>query len=198
MYQLMNRREAVRKVTFLLGGAITATSLGVFTKGCIPIGGEKEVRFNDSHEATLSEIADSIIPDTGVPGAKAAGVGPFIIMMMKDCYLQEVQKVFIDGLEKVEKESASRFNRSFITLSRTEREGVLEELKKEAEIQQETNISEDIKDAPPHFFQLAVELTYLGYFTSEIGATQALNYVHIPGRYEGCVPLKAGQKAWAV
>lgn len=194
----MNRREAVRKVTFLLGGAITATSLSVFTKGCIPIGGEKEVRFNGSHEATLSEIADTIIPDTGVPGAKAAGVGPFIIMMMKDCYPQEVQKVFIDGLEKVEKDSASRFNRSFITLSRTEREGVLEELKKEAKIQQETNISEGIKDAPPHFFQLATELTYLGYFTSEIGATQALNYVHIPGKYEGCVPLKAGQKAWAV
>jgi len=194
----MNRREAVRNVTFLLGGAITATSLGVFTKGCIPIGGEKEVRFTDSHEATLTEIADTIIPDSDIPGAKAAGVGSFIVMMMKDCYTQDVQKIFIEGLEKVDKISASIFNKSFIALTNIEREGVLEELRNEAKIQKEKNISESIKDAPPHFFQLATELTYLGYYSSEIGATQALNYIHIPGTYDGCVALKSGQRAWAI
>ncbi|HAK76772.1 MAG TPA: twin-arginine translocation pathway signal, partial [Runella sp.] len=42
------------------------------------------------------------------------------------------------------------------------------------------------------------ELTVTGYFTSEIGATKALEYLPIPGRFEGCVPLKPGQKAWAL
>jgi hypothetical protein len=41
------------------------------------------------------------------------------------------------------------------------------------------------------------ELTCLGYYTSEIGATKALKYVHIPGKYEACIPLQPGQKAWA-
>jgi hypothetical protein len=47
------------------------------------------------------------------------------------------------------------------------------------------------------FFTLVKELTILGYFSSEIGCTQALAYVQIPGRYEGVVKLKEGQKAWA-
>lgn len=47
------------------------------------------------------------------------------------------------------------------------------------------------------FFTLVKELTILGYFSSEIGCTQALSYVQIPGRYEGVVKLKDGQKAWA-
>ncbi|MEO6916605.1 MAG: gluconate 2-dehydrogenase subunit 3 family protein, partial [Chitinophagaceae bacterium] len=50
----------------------------------------------------------------------------------------------------------------------------------------------------PNFFQLAKELTMLGYFTSEIGAKQALAYVAVPGRYEGCTPIKPQQKAWAL
>jgi hypothetical protein len=41
------------------------------------------------------------------------------------------------------------------------------------------------------------ELTLWGFFSSEIGATQALRYVAIPGRYEGCIPYKKGDKAWA-
>ncbi|GAB4032756.1 gluconate 2-dehydrogenase subunit 3 family protein [Spirosoma jeollabukense] len=54
------------------------------------------------------------------------------------------------------------------------------------------------KNAPlTPFFKLVKELTILGYFSSEIGCTQALAYVPIPGRYEGVVKLKDGQKAWA-
>ena len=41
------------------------------------------------------------------------------------------------------------------------------------------------------------QLTLWGYFSSEIGATQALRYVAIPGKYEGCIPYKKGDKAWA-
>ena len=42
------------------------------------------------------------------------------------------------------------------------------------------------------------ELTLLGYFTSEIGATKALSYVESPGKYEGNYPYKKGDKAWAI
>jgi hypothetical protein len=42
------------------------------------------------------------------------------------------------------------------------------------------------------------ELTLLGYFTSEVGATKALRYVPIPGRFDGCIPYKKGDKAWAL
>jgi hypothetical protein len=53
------------------------------------------------------------------------------------------------------------------------------------------------KDDPSHYFRMMKELTLLGYFTSKEGATMALRYKAVPGRYDGNVPYKKGDKAWA-
>ena len=42
------------------------------------------------------------------------------------------------------------------------------------------------------------QMTVWGYFSSEVGATQALRYVPVPGRFEGCIPYNEGEKAWAL
>jgi hypothetical protein len=42
------------------------------------------------------------------------------------------------------------------------------------------------------------QLTIWGYFTSEPGATKALRYVAVPGKYDGNFPYKKGDKAWAL
>ena len=49
----------------------------------------------------------------------------------------------------------------------------------------------------PSFFTIARDLTILGYYSSEIGCTQAREYLAIPGKYDGSAPLEPGQKAWA-
>jgi hypothetical protein len=51
-------------------------------------------------------------------------------------------------------------------------------------------------DPPRHYFRMMKELALLGYFTSEIGGTQALRYIESPGRYDPCIPYTAGEKAW--
>ena len=187
----MDRREAISRVTLLLGGALTTSGLGAFAD-VLRLEGPGALQINSlaSSETLIAEIADTFIPDSkGVPGAKAAGLGPFIVMMMQDCYTPDVQMHFQEGLAKVEEVSKNRFQRSFIRLTLKEREELFGIFKAEAE----TNAG----ISPSHFFQLMADLTYLGYYTSEIGATQALRYVHIPGKYEACVPLEPGQKAWA-
>ena len=189
----MNRREAVKRVTFLLGGALTISGSGVFAGVLvadrkIPI----DAKSIAAQEALIAEIADTIIPDSkGVPGAKAAGIGPFIVMMLNDCYTADIQKNFADGLMKVDEVSQGRFMKSFTALTLGEREEIFKIFKAEAEVQKAAGT------AISNFFPLMYELTCLGYFTSEIGATKALRYVHIPGKYEGCIPLQPGQKAWA-
>jgi hypothetical protein len=50
---------------------------------------------------------------------------------------------------------------------------------------------------PPHYFRMIKELTLLGYFTSEIGYTQAMRYVETPGRFDPCIPYRIGDKLWA-
>jgi hypothetical protein len=189
----MNRREAVRRATFLLGGAITFSGFGAFAEVLNPVlVNDTESKSIASQESLIAEIADTIIPDNkGVPGAKAAGLGPFIVMMMQDCYTADVQKHFADGLMKVDEVSKGKYNKSFTSLTLKEREEIFKIFKAEAQSQIKAG------STPSHFFQLIYELTCLGYYTSEIGATQALRYVHIPGRYEACIPLQPGQKAWA-
>ena len=186
----MNRREAVRRATFLLGGAITFSGFG----GCDMLNQVfvSDIESITSQESLIAEIADTLIPDNnGVPGAKAAGLGPFIVLMMKDCYTADIQKQFADGLKKVDEVSKGKYNKLFISLTLKEREEIFKLFKAEAQAQITT------KESPSQFFPLIYELTCLGYYTSEIGATKALRYVHVPGRYDACIPLQPGQKAWA-
>jgi gluconate 2-dehydrogenase gamma chain len=48
------------------------------------------------------------------------------------------------------------------------------------------------------FFRTMKELTLLGYYTSQPGATQELRYAPIPGRFDGCVPFATVGRAWSV
>jgi hypothetical protein len=50
---------------------------------------------------------------------------------------------------------------------------------------------------PPHYFRMMKELALLGFFTSEIGCTQAQRYVESPGRFDPCIPYVPGEPAWA-
>lgn len=195
----MNRREAVSRAAFLLGGAITFNSLGAFAEGIMPTDNLPfDAKLLNNEEDLVAEIADTFIPDRkDVPGAKAAGVGPFIVMMIQDCYTKDMQIHFANGLKKIEEVSQAKYQKSFKVLNLAERESIFQLFKAEAEAVKKNRATSSGAIAPPHFFQLVSELTYLGYYTSEIGATKALRYVHIPGRYEACIPLQPGQKAWA-
>ena len=219
----MDRREAVKSVAFLMGGALSATTIGVFLDSCNSPSPNKGANlFSADQDLMITEISDIIIPSTKTPGAKAAGVGPFISMMIKECYPEEVQKVFVKGLEDLEDRSKKEFSNSFLKISVKERQQLLGKLRDETVAGQKADgdaerktkdssvtqksAKEDIskpmaaklKDtAKPYFFAIARDLTLLGYFTSEIGASQALEYVHIPGRYDGCVDLKPGQRVYS-
>jgi hypothetical protein len=143
--------------------------------------------------AFLDEVAETIIPTTDTPGAKAAKVGAFMNTMVTDCYEEKDQKIFMDGMAKIDESSKKSNGNSFIKSTAEQRTALLNELNKELKKYNESKKEED----PIHYFGMMKQLTLLGYFTSEIGATQALRYIAIPGKYEGCVPYKKGDKAWA-
>lgn len=213
----MDRREAVRNMAFLMGGALSATTIGVFLDSCnSPSTKTSGSLFDDNQLKLITEVADVIIPTTSSPGAKAAGVGPFIALMIKDCYPEDAQKAFVKGLDALEVQSKDQFKKSFLEISPAERTQLLSKLRedtiaatkaeqevlnKQADAQAPKGFAAILpKDKPktePRFFSIIRDLTLLGYFTSEIGATKAMAYVDIPGRYDGCVDLKPGQKVWA-
>ncbi len=184
----MERREALKRVAYLMGGAISATTMGVLFESFTVLDKSKMVNFSVTDEAILAEFAEIIIPTTAVcPGAKAAGLGALIPKIIKDCYPSDLQELFATGLKEMDDKCFKSYGKNFTTLSETERNQIVSELRDEA-------IANKRKAS---FFVIARDLTILGYYSSEIGCTQARDYVAIPGRYDGCAPLEAGQKAWA-
>ncbi len=186
----MNRREAVQHISLLLGGTIVGSTF--FLNGCkteTKSGNE----FSNEDVAFLDEVSDTILPPTKTPGAKAAGVGQFMTVMVNDCYEPENQKIFHEGINKLNDAADKKYNSVFVKLSPEQRHEFLVELDKEQNDYMKNKKSED----PSHYFRMMKELTLLGYFTSEIGCTQAMRYIETPGRYDGCVPYAKGDKAWA-
>lgn len=163
----------------MMGGVLSAQlTAGVMgqvlnTGASVPVAAEQQ--------KLLAEVAEIIIPSTDTPGAKAAGVEQFIIRVMRDCYQREEQEKFYAGLAKLDAESRTSHGKGFAELDEAKKNGML---KKAAENNRA-------------FFKLMKQLTVVGYFTSEIGATKALEYLPIPGRFEGDVPMHPGQKTWA-
>ncbi len=176
----MDRREAIQRVTLMLGGVISAPLLAGAMGRVINEG--DSVAFTANQEALIAEVADIIIPTTDTPGAKAAGVEKFIVRVMRDCYEKPDQDKFYEGLSKLDADSKLKFKKSFTELS-TQQKNVM--------VGDATVYNRD-------FFSRIRELTITGYFISEIGATQALAYVPIPGRFDGCIPLEKDQKTWAL
>lgn len=191
----MNRREAIRNVALLLGTAISASTLSAL-EGCNPKAPENYALKAQETKNILAEIAETIIPETSTPGAKAAKVDEFIVTMLNDCYKAEDQKIVLDGLKKIDEASEKQFKKPFTDLSAEQKTTVLTAIDKE---RVDYNKRDNKKEGDPtHYFQILKELTLTGYFTSEPGATKALRYVAVPGKYEGCIPYKKGDKAWAV
>ena len=51
--------------------------------------------------------------------------------------------------------------------------------------------------SPLPFFALMKELTLVGYYTSEIGGSEELQYLMLPGRYDGDVALDDVGRAYS-
>jgi hypothetical protein len=193
---MIDRREAIRRVSLLLGGVALASEtalLGACRPRTVALATPEATLFGRQEIALLDEIAETILPETDTPGAKAAQVGAYMAVIVTDCYAPRDQQVFRDGLATVDRLARERYGREFLDATPAERLALAEELDRE----QKTYTDNRQRGAPPHFFRLMKELTLSGYFTSELGMTRALRYVEAPGRYDPCVPYQPGETIWA-
>lgn len=187
---MMNRRDAIARVAVIMGGTVLGAE--AFLSGCTtaPTG----LKFSKQDIAFLNEVAETILPTTKTPGAKAAKVGEFMSVMVTDCYDQANQLIFTQGIQTLNtKYAVAAVGKSFMDASPEQRHQILVSLDEEAKAYKKSKKP----DQPKHYFTMMKELTLTGYFTSEIGATQALRYIAVPGKFEGCVPYAKGDKAWA-
>ena len=187
----LNRREAIARLAVLMGGVVIGAE--AFLRG-EPLAGKPAGRkFSDDDRALLDEIGETIIPTPSTPGAKATGIGAFMITMVNDCYDLPHHAAFQAGLLEIDQAAAAKFGKSFREASPEQRTALLNEL----DAAQKARHEQKAPAEPAHYFRLMKQLTILGYFTSEIGATQTLRYVETPGAYRSD-PYQKGDRAWYV
>jgi hypothetical protein len=195
----LTRREAIKRMAILMGASVVGPQLLAKNFGLAT-----PLDFSAADIALLDEIGETIIPATHIPGAKAAGIGPFIAMMVADCYTAPAQAAIKEGLARFPTDYRARHGEDFLTGKPENRTAFLNALDSEqrkhtsaARRKTEGNRAAEADETPPHYFRVIRELTILGYFTSEIGQTKALRYLEVPGRFDGNVPYKKGDE-WFV
>ena len=173
----------------------------------------------------VATIAEHIIPATETPGARGVGVPAFVDTMLAEYYTPAEREELIAGLAAIDARARRADGRPFLELREREQKALLEALDRESfapRTNQEAVANRasretergggglvspgsdtshtgraEPRDSAASFFRTLKELTILGYYTSQAGATKELRYVQVPGRYEGCVPFaKIGQE-WA-
>jgi hypothetical protein len=244
----IDRREAIRRVTALLGGTALVGGTNLLAACEKAQGPARDTAaaamqaFTPQDVAYLDEVAETILPATKTPGAKAAKTGAFMALMVTDAYSPADQRIFRDGMRTLDESAQQAYKTSFVNATPEQRLALLTRYDREAKQhmdaidaavrakkglppipaapteaapgkQGEAYLSDQRQenapasranpasaisgDSPRHFFRMMKELALLGYFTSEIGYTQAMRYEETPGKWEPCLPYAPGEKTWA-
>lgn len=186
----MNRRELLKMVAAATGGVVIGGEF--FLTGCKNPEAEvgTSATFTESDIAFLDEIAETIFPKTSTPGAKDAKVGQFMTVIVNDCYEKKDQDAFRAGMKTLDEACKKMHGHGFMKASPEHRKELLVSLDKERADYQKSKSKED----PNHYFQYFKQLTIMGFFTSKEGREGATNYQPVPGKYQGDVPYKKGDK----
>jgi len=188
----VSRRAAIKQLALACGLVLSASSLSALAAGVTPptdLTRSKKTLLNSDQLTLLRELGEIIIPTTDTPGAIAAGVHDFINHFVVYCASAEEQQHLVAGLQRIDESAKTRFSTPFLSASKTQQIELLTNMEQAA-----NGFTADDRKL---FKQLKALVTF-GYYTSEIGATQELAYLAIPGGYKGNFKFKQVGKAWAL
>lgn len=198
----MQRREVIR---LLLGtAALPLLPRDVFAllsqvHGQLPAAPALKT-LNPHQDATVTTIAEWIIPQTETPGAKAVRVNEFIDLILTEWYDDEDRTKFLAGLTNVDTQSRDLFGKDFVDCPSVQQKQLLTALDEELTEMRQAEIYSSHRrrravSPDKSFFYAMKQLTLVGYFTSEEGAKQALHYEVIPSQHSQCSPLEEEEAA---
>jgi hypothetical protein len=190
--EMMQRRELLRRVAWMLGSAVSAPAALAVLQGCSAKDpGVSATAFRPkfltapSQMNVVTEIADIIIPKTETSGALDAGVPAFIDLVLADVYPKDAQERFTSGLVEFAAAAVAAASKPFLEQPQAARI---------AFVRQSLEKALDGERDPKPFILMARELTLLGFFSSRVGITENMEYVAVPTAYHGCVPLSQMKK----
>lgn len=203
----MQRRDLLKLITVATGAALTGLPALAYEK--LPPVPLEETGFSKEDVQFLNDVGEVILPATDTPGAKDANVGQIMAVLVADCYTKEQQALFKKAMSEIEARANKQHSKPFMLLTAEQKYALISELDTEAlaynrqndmagvEVTKPSRREPDSTLPLPHPYSLIKQLVLFSFFTSEVGATKVLRYVAIPGRYDGNMPYKKGDRAWA-
>lgn len=182
-HQTLNRRTLLLGAVLLVGGAVALTRFG---RGESRRPGAAGAGLDAEQFALLEQVCEVMIPTTDTPGAIVAGVPEFVRQMIAEWGTVESRIQIAGVLEDIEKLAWSRFGAAFLALPPERRLQVMAAFDEERVGRQD-----------PAYGKFKY-LVLVGYYQSEIGATQELRFELVPGAWRSCVPLSEIGRASAV
>ncbi len=200
----LRRRDFLMQLALAAGGTLSSgCTRFLASRGPGPTPPASRSVLSRDERETVAIAAELVIPTTDTPGARAAGVPEFIDMMLADWFDDGERASFRAGLARLDALARERSGASFAAAGEAVQTALLGELEGEALAVPPgsgpslmRNMSPQ-RAVPPVFFTALKELVLVGYYTSEIGASQELAYEPISDAYRGCIPLARVGRAWA-
>ena len=192
----MERRELMKMMAASMGGTIALPD-SAFAKMGEPFDPAELTFFRPGQRAQVALIAEAIIPRTDTPGAIDAGVPGWIEIIVKDCLEEADQEVIIKGLSDLMNRCQEEHGKDIGQLNGEEQVRFLTKMNKET-IADKRKAQKEGMQPRRTFLEQFKDLTKFCYCSSEVGATEALELVFVPGKWVASMPLKPDQKAWAM
>ncbi len=199
----MDRREVLKFLA--LGAAVPALPseiLAAFRAVHHSLVSTPQLKTLTAHmDATVSAMAELIIPQTDTPGARAVRVNEFIDVILSEWYSDEDRARFLAGLANVDARTQQLFGNGFVEATPQQQATILELLGDEMSqaFSALAVAPRGYRGSDPepenNFYFMFRQLVLTGYFTSEAGFTQQLHEEIIPGHYDGCTPAAASAPA---
>lgn len=199
----MNRREFLQAAAMLAAGATAAPRGWTMTPAqenflaAQPdyIDRHRVNFFSPLQRATISAMAEQVIPATDTPGALDAGVPRFIELMVADWFDLEERRTFMEGLNSFIDAAGG----DFAGLPKAQQLTLLEQAEEDASESGWYAIGGTMRiwDGTAPFICQLKELTVLGFFLSDVGANQALRENPM-GSFSGDTPLGSDDTAYNV
>lgn len=193
----ISRRSALERLAVLTGITLSSSISGFLASGCGGSFGDVDnwepQTLSPEDVDLVAAIAERIIPETDTPGARGALVHRFIDLMLTDWYPAIERDHFTAELDRFRAEAIGQYQQEFIACTHEEQDHLLEVLEASELAMQESANPPEL----PGFFRMMKQLTLVGYYTSEAGATRELRYLAVPAKYDGCVSVDEIGRTWA-
>ncbi|WP_159821684.1 gluconate 2-dehydrogenase subunit 3 family protein [Colwellia sp. 20A7] len=191
---LESKRQFLRGLTALIGGVavsqLTSTNAlaNAFNYEAQPDSALKAGKvFSKPQMQILHDICATVLPKTDTPSAAELDVHGFLDHQLSACYSNTQQTQAINLVDKINQQSKTNYAKGFNHISSEQQTALLVALESQA-------LGFSAQDKKQ--FSALKSLLIFGYFTTEVGATQALNYQAIPGGFKGSVPYSTLKKSW--